>query len=580
MALDLRSARRNRRRLSAASGSATAVRPPAHPLLLALLALSCGPPAPLSPPDDLLVIAAAAERGVLIPIARYADGVWDRPPWAGTVDMGRLTASRAGETSWRWPDGRRMWHHPGRAWDTIGQPRHAVAVGVPDTWHLPSGAEQTPPLATLGMSVAKGYCESPSGEHRGSIRWVVRTRDPERPAYAVGFRPPLGLVLSRPPTAVLEAGDAPDPRRIQEQLRKEDPGAVSPLARFRWLGIYQFEDMRAGVLGHGAPHAGIIYAVVELHGDQPRVVLTVRREPCSPEPAPVYEAASPDPGDQPSPGPNALWISVADRNQGILMPVARYQDGSWDNPPWTGLFPVERIAAARSGPGVWSWPDAGLLWERPAGNPDTLGRAPEVIGTGVPASWFLYSRRQRELPLLTTGLRVVTAHCIERWGVTTDLDTLPAFGDDRFEYLSGIAFTHPPTTVLSEEDVPALDRIREDLGFVDRLRDGEAYRRFDWLGLYRFDGGPLEPRPSACCAEATTRARDSSSSGSTATGARSSRGPARAAADGAVPSRRVQPSAVWKVHGQRVIVHGPDCAKAAGPGVTCLKPECRSFIFQ
>ncbi len=23
------------------------------------------------------------------------------------------------------------------------------------------------------------------------------------------------------------------------------------------------------------------------------------------------------------------------------------------------------------------------------------------------------------------------------------------------------------------------------------LRDGDGYRRFDWLGLFRFDGGPL-----------------------------------------------------------------------------------------
>lgn len=472
-------------------------RKPGAPLLLVLLTLACGPPAPLPPPDDLLVIAAATERGVLIPIARYADGAWDRPPWAGAVEMDRITASPVGETGWRWPDGRRTWRHPGRAWDTIGRPGHAVAVGVPDTWHLPSGGEQTPPLATLGLSIVKGNCysgEGPSTELRRSISWAVRTRDPERPAYAAAFDAPVGLALSRPPTAVLAAGAAPDPRKIQEELRQEDPGEVSPAARFRWLGIYRFEDITVGVLGHVGPTRGVMYAVVELHGDEPRVVLTVRRrERCSSEPAATPQATSPVAGDQAPRAPDALWIAVADRLQGILMPVARYQDGSWDNPPWTGLFPVERIAASRSGDGVWSWPDASLLWEHPARDSDTLGRAPEVVATGVPASWFLHSPRNRGLPLLTTGLRVAAAHCTERWGITTNLDTLPAVGDDRFELISGILFSHPPSAVLSEDDIPAPDRIREDLGFVDRLRDGEGYRHFDWLGFFRFDEDPPGP---------------------------------------------------------------------------------------
>ncbi|MDE2875723.1 MAG: hypothetical protein OXU69_07240 [Gemmatimonadota bacterium] len=468
------------------SESAAALRPPT---------LTCGPPAPLSPPDDLLVIATVTERGVLIPIARYADGTWDRPPWAGTVDMDRIAASPAGGTGWRWPDGRRTWHHPGRAWDTIGQPGHAVAVGVPDTWHTYSGTEPDPTLTTLGLSIVRGSCyigERRSTGLKRTISWAVRTRDPERPAYAAAFDAPVGLALSRPPTAVLSAADAPDPRQIQEQLRREDPGGVSPSARFRWLGTYRFEDMRVGVLGHVGPTTGVMYAVVELHSDQPRVVLTVRRrERCSSEPEPTPQAPSQVAGDQASPAPDALWIAIADRLQGILVPVARYQDDSWDNPPWTGLFPVERLAASRSGDGVWSWPDASMLWDHSARDSDTLGRAPEVIATGVPASWVLHSPRNRGLPLFTTGLRVVMAHCDERWGIRTNLDTLPAFDDDRFENISGIVFSRPPSAVLSEGDIPALDRITEDLGFVDRLRDGEGYRRFHWLGLFRFDeGGP------------------------------------------------------------------------------------------
>lgn len=83
------------------------------------------------------------------------------------------------------------------------------------------------------------------------------------------------------------------------------------------------------------------------------------------------------------------------------------------------------------------------------------------------------------------------AGCTERWGIRTNLDTLPTFGDDRFDTPTRIAFTHPPSAVLPEDDFPALDRIREDLGLVDRLADGEGYRSFRWLGFYRFDDGPL-----------------------------------------------------------------------------------------
>ena len=471
--------------------SGTFRRSPALPLLLTLLTLTCGPPTPIPPPDDLLVIAAVPDRGALIPIARYAEGTWDRPPWARMVSIDHLTASSSGETGWRWPDGRGVWQHPARVWDTIAQPGHAVAVGVPDSWLLSPAREPDLPLTTLGLSIAKGSCyvgKGPSRELRRGVSWVVRTRDPERPFHRTSS-PLSGVALSRTPTAVLAAADAPDPREIRAQLRREDPGRVSPFASFRWRGIYQFEDMRFGVLGHVGNTPGIMYAVVELHGDQPRVVLTAGVEPCSSEPTPTSEVVPPFAGDNPPPAPNALWIAVADRDEGILMPVARYQHGSWDNPPWTDLFAVERIAAIRSGNGVWSWPDASLLWEHPARESDTLGRAPEVIAVGVPASWFLHSPRERGLPLLTTGLRIVAAGCAERWGIRTNLDTLPAFGDDR--RISGIAFTHPPSAVLSEDDIPALGRIKEDLGFVDRLRDGEGYRRFYWLGLFRFDDGPV-----------------------------------------------------------------------------------------
>ncbi|MDE2679142.1 MAG: hypothetical protein OXI76_14680 [Gemmatimonadota bacterium] len=213
-------------------------------------------------------------------------------------------------------------------------------------------------------------------------------------------------------------------------------------------------------------------------------------------PAPAAPPEAPPPAD-----PGALWIAVTNRAMsgsdyhGMLVPIARHLDGSWDNVPWAGIFdlsgPGPGIEAVKTGDGVWSWPDASQYWDHPGRAADTLGRAPEVIATGVPRSWFLYSPSEQGLPLSTTGLAVTPAHCSHRWAIRTDLEAPP-----ERDALGGygppaIALTRTPAAVLSENDIPGLDEIRRNLGFADIAEGRKGDRSFYWLGLFRFENiGP------------------------------------------------------------------------------------------
>lgn len=210
----------------------------------------------------------------------------------------------------------------------------------------------------------------------------------------------------------------------------------------------------------------------------------------------VYAAApdsSPPPAVADSPAaqdPSALWIAIADRDDNAtLVPIARYQDGSWDNAPWASLIALEGIEAVRTGDGVWSWPDARQYWGHPGRAADTLGWTPDMIATGVPTSWFLYSRSEEGLPLSTAELVLAQAHCLNRWAIRTDRDVQPASETGRGTDRPGIAFTRTPAAVHTEDDIPGLDRIRSTLGFADVSEGNKLDRSFYWLGLFRFDGG-------------------------------------------------------------------------------------------
>ena len=197
-------------------------------------------------------------------------------------------------------------------------------------------------------------------------------------------------------------------------------------------------------------------------------------------------------GSGSAPGGDILWVGIAEQD-GSLAPIARYADDAWDSPPWAGIFVLEEIVAIRTGDGEWSWPDANQIWQNAGRDLDTLGRAPDVIATGVPASWFLYSQTEHGLPLATESLTVALSHCVDRWTIRTDRDTLLGIGTPGIGWtkLAGVGFNRAPSAVFSEDDIPDLARIREDLGLVDRPNAGEGSVTYGWLGLFRFDGMTL-----------------------------------------------------------------------------------------
>ena len=228
--------------------------------------------------------------------------------------------------------------------------------------------------------------------------------------------------------------------------------------------------------------------------------------------SPSSESPASRPDAEPAPDADALWIAVASRgpfassdDDGTLVPIARFLDGTWDNVPWAGIFSIDGrtgVEAVKTGDGVWSWPDASRYWGHPGRTVDTLGRARDVIATGVPRSWFLYSRDARGQTLPTTGLVVTSAHCSYRWAISVPRDTVPAGEATDVYGPPGIALTRRPAEVLAEDDIPGLEQIRRTLGFADISEGRKGDRSFYWLGIFRFDDGA--PAGSAGAPDSTT----------------------------------------------------------------------------
>ena len=243
--------------------------------LLALTALACtaDQPLPTPPPVDPLIVAITDVSGFLTPIGRYADGIWDLPPWAVPFRLESLAAVPVGDSStWRWPDGRRTWPEPGRAVDTTGFPASAVAVNVPDRWYFHSERIQGMPLGTDGLRLWHHPC---------AVGWRVRTqaRRSRQVFPDVGDYRTAGVSLSRTPTAVLPAEEWPDVERVVAELELRDPDATRD-PDFIWLGVFRFDDMTLGVLHRLRAGFGVQHAVIELHGDRPRMVASEQRSMC------------------------------------------------------------------------------------------------------------------------------------------------------------------------------------------------------------------------------------------------------------------------------------------------------------
>lgn len=190
-----------------------------------------------------------------------------------------------------------------------------------------------------------------------------------------------------------------------------------------------------------------------------------------------------------------LWVGVFDRN-GHLLPLARYTigspaapDGAWDE-PWPETFDF-----------------AGLRFDRRTGEPLFVdvwwtgaarqeARSSWTRTKSAPARWFLHAPGATVTPLDATSLTMTNAHCNMAWKLnvegTPDVRALsPLIGDMRERFV-GLAFSRPADAAVDEADIPALDRIRRELGLVDRTRSEDErpgeYTGGDytWLGSHRF----------------------------------------------------------------------------------------------
>ena len=190
-----------------------------------------------------------------------------------------------------------------------------------------------------------------------------------------------------------------------------------------------------------------------------------------------------------------LWVGVFDRD-GDLLPLARYTitpagapDGTWDE-PWPETFGFEGLRFDRR-TGEPLFVDT---WRSGAAGQET--RSSWRRTKSAPERWYLHAPGAPVTPLDATSLIMTNAQCNMAWWLTveetSELRALPPLIGDRDKRFVGVAFSRPADAVVDETDIPALDRIRQELGLVDRTRsEGErpgVYRGGDytWFGFHRF----------------------------------------------------------------------------------------------
>lgn len=176
------------------------------------------------------------------------------------------------------------------------------------------------------------------------------------------------------------------------------------------------------------------------------------------------------------PAADPLWVALV-HNDGSLTPIAREQDGVWDQ-PWPSPFrPTLRVDSA----GVLR-PLLGVRWE--------VGDEPwalpvEVSDSGLatltaPLEWQYYEGAEAAGSVVARGLELARVQCLHTWVLVTDRAELPREID--YREVTGVAFSRS-VEIVAEEDIPGLDGIREELGYVDGT--GDKAPRYVWLGFYR-----------------------------------------------------------------------------------------------
>ena len=250
-------------------------------LMTICLAFGAGPPsvpsAPLvaaavtapqePPPSDLLWVAIVDTRGMLIPIARKAGGVWDHH-WPNTFEVGRvaridsdgvLRTSESGQ-------GLKPWALPVDAQDP-----EFPRIGAPTRWSFHSETAPSTTLTVTGLDLIGAHC---------LVRWALRTNDTDdrRLSQVDGTRQIAGVAFNRRLEAI-SGEEVPYLDRIRTDLELvDDPSAGR--SEFVWLGFYRLE--RGGIIGvvNRIGYEGESYLIVEIEGDKGQVVIEVSGGGC------------------------------------------------------------------------------------------------------------------------------------------------------------------------------------------------------------------------------------------------------------------------------------------------------------
>ena len=184
------------------------------------------------------------------------------------------------------------------------------------------------------------------------------------------------------------------------------------------------------------------------------------------------------------PGADPIWVALVEAD-GALTPIARYQEGVWDW-PWPPPFrPELRVDSA----GVLR-PQLMVQWDlgqEPWALPVEVAESRDVRLT-APLTWQLYAETESKGALAVRYLRLQRVQCLHEWVLETDRRDLPELDVPTHRKLAGVAFSRPVAAV-PEADIPGLDRMREQLGYVDE--PGDKAPRYVWLGFYRVNDGAV-----------------------------------------------------------------------------------------
>lgn len=213
-------------------------------------------------------IAVVRTDGVLIPIARHTEGVWDLP-WSQPFEPHIVAQIDTGGVLKPWTNrrgsGRDPWALP---IDDRDPQRPKIAV--PAQWYLYTAKELGTTLNATQLMLAKTHCRQ---------NWALLTDWNKRERLTSHETNELaGLAFDRWPDEIVHEQDIPQLARIKTELDLVD-GTGAKAVRIIWLGFYRLQNKIIGVLHHKGYEGGR-YSVLEIQGEQGKIAVVADAGGC------------------------------------------------------------------------------------------------------------------------------------------------------------------------------------------------------------------------------------------------------------------------------------------------------------